>query len=89
MTLELWRLDIGGGGQEAEHGEAKNAKNQREKRDDYAKKEFAHGTSRGIVADGTLRRLAKRTEYRVETRLTVTRIQGQSRGTKAGSVRAL
>jgi hypothetical protein len=47
--FEVWRLDVGGGGDESEHGEAEAAEDEDEERDDCAEDEFAHG---GILADG-------------------------------------
>ena len=45
-------FDVGGGGEEAEHGEAESAENEDEKRDDYTESELAHEASGSIVADG-------------------------------------
>src|SRR5579872_4674707 len=52
VAFEVWRLDVGGGGNESEHGETEAAEDKDEERDDDAEDELAHEASGGIVAEG-------------------------------------
>src|ERR1051326_9348195 len=58
VALEIRRLNIGSGGEEAKKRDAERDQDDDDERDDNSEKEFSHEASEGIVADRRARALA-------------------------------